>query len=292
MRHLLREEGLEDESRSTAPAPAPGTSAARPTSARRPRPGGAASCSRARRGRCDRATSTLRPADRDGPRQPAATCSRSRPTRRRAKVRLLREFDPCLERRPRRPGPVLRRRGRLRGGARHRRGGLPRPARPSIRVSLDDARLAPRHGRAVVARRRSRAAPSTTPTPSSSTDGRRAFVKTRADAPAGEYAAEAAASLARRAGRRPGPGGDRRLAALPRARVDRAGVDRRRGREGSRPRPRRLHTAGRPRSAAPRSLPAPLAPPPLRRPADRLAHAAATPAATGPSSTPSAGCAR
>ena len=96
MRHLLREEGLEDEIEIDS-AGTGGWHAGNPPDAARPRRRAAAgSRSRAPRGRSARATSRTTTCCWPPTARTSPTCARSRRTRRRAaKVRLLREFDPA-----------------------------------------------------------------------------------------------------------------------------------------------------------------------------------------------------
>ena len=231
MRSLVREAGLEDEieidSAGTGgwhvgdPPDARATAAAAPARASR---------WRARRGRSARSDfERLRPAARRRPREPRATCARSRPTTRRA-----RRCGCCASstrRRPARrdldvPDPYYGGDGRLRGRARPRRGGLPRAARRGRRVSLEAGSARPRARRSPSAGG-SAAATSTTPTRCELDDGR---ARVRQDArrtrrPASTRPRPPALALARRAGR---AARARRCSRprddVPRARVGRAGA--------------------------------------------------------------------
>ena len=203
MRGLLRAEGLERRRRrSTAPAPAAGTRAPRPTTR-------AVAAARSRgvvvEGEARQVTAEdferfdlLLAMDRDNERELLA---RAPDAQARAKVRLLREFDPAVGRRgrPRRPRPLLRRPARLRSRARPGRGGVPgaarrgplRGRRVTVPRALADA-VARAAGAEVTGGSRASGGSINEAWALELAGGGRAFVKTRADAAPGEYATEAA----------------------------------------------------------------------------------------------------
>ena len=227
-------------SSSTARAPAAGTPAARPTSARRRRPRrrGIALEGAARQVAAERLR-RLRPARRDGPRQPATICAALAPDEQaRAKVRLLREFDPASAD----GDPTSRTRTTAASAASSTcstwsQAACRGPARADPRERARRRESAPRRARASRGLRRVGGGDINEAIAVVLADGARAFVKTRADAAPGEYAAEAAGLrwLAE-------PGALRMpqvlevADGLPGAGVDRAGRARRRRRRGARAR--------------------------------------------------------
>ena len=167
----------------------------------------------------------LRPAAGDGRLEPAASCGATRRTTTPGARSVCCGFDPRGGRRgPRRARPVLRRPARVRAGPR------PWSRRPAGACSTSSrrppgaapARARTRLGR-VPAPGACAAATSTRRWAVELEGGGRAFVKTRAGAPPGEYAAEAAGLAwlgepgAARAAR------SSRSTTVPRARVDRPG---------------------------------------------------------------------
>ena len=233
MRALVSEAGLRTVELDRR-ARAAGTSAARPTRAPPPPParGIALDGQRARSARDFEDFDLLLAMDR----RTCASCAHSRPARRSA-----RRCGCCAsstrrarEPRSRRARPLLRRPRRLRGSARPRAGGLSRACSTrSAPASCREPAAGARATRAGRRRRHQRGLPRRL------ADGTEAFVKTRADAAPGEYAAEAAGLewLAE-----PGALRTPRVLevgrALPRARVGRARAPgcRRRGGAGTGPR--------------------------------------------------------
>ena len=235
-------------------ARAPGTSATRPTRARRPRRGRAASRSRARRARCARADfddfDLILAADRRNLRDLQALAAARRA---RAKLHLLREFDPASAGAPDLDVPDPYYGGD--DGFEH----VLDLVEAACRGLLDDAA---RRRPAVIAGGRRRGASAGRLERARRVaggdindawqleleDGARAFVKTRAGA---------RARRVRDRGRRRCAGSARPTAgspvpevlavddALPRARVDRRGAARRGGRGGARPRARARARGGR-----------------------------------------------
>ena len=202
MRHLLREAGARgrDRDRQRGHGRVARRQPARPR-ARRPPPARAGSRSRAPRGRSARATSRTSTCCWPPTARTSPTCARSRRTRRRARRCGCCATSTRLARRPRRARPLLRRAGRLRGGARPRRGGLPRAARRGA-VSLE-AELGAAAGSPVASSRRVAGGSINEAYAVEFEDGRRAFVKTRPDAPDGRVRGRGGgAGVARRAGRR------------------------------------------------------------------------------------------